>query len=337
MEITAKELASKLNISAAAVSMALNNKSGVSKKTRKLVLEEAQKYGYDLEKNNPEKNAIGSVYFIVYKKHGTIVGDTPFFSQLTEGISVECKNQNFKLNIAYIYENDQNLNKYIDDIKLSNCAGIVVLGTEMKQSDLDIFLKLNKPIVLLDSYFENTDCDSVLINNIQGAFLATSYLITKTNTEPGYLKSSYRISNFYERATGFYNAVRALDISTSKCIVHELTPSIEGAYADMKAVIKAGNPLAKAYFADNDLIAVGAIKALKEAGYKIPVDISIVGFDNVPVCDIIDPPLSTVNVPKQYMGQIAVRRLIERIKEPNIPKVKIEISTKLELRNSIKN
>ena len=124
-------------------------------------------------------------------------------------------------------------------------------------------------------------------------------------------------------------------MSSSKSIVHALTPSIDGAYADMKEILNVGEKLAPCYFADNDLIAVGAMKALKEYGYRIPEDIAIVGFDNIPMSTIIEPALTTIHVPKQYMGKIAVQRLITLLTEKGTQPVKIEISTQLVERKSV--
>ena len=123
-------------------------------------------------------------------------------------------------------------------------------------------------------------------------------------------------------------------MSTSRSIVHRLTPSVEGAYADMKELLARGEPLANCYFADNDLIAVGALRAFREAGYRIPQDIAIVGFDNMPVCTYIEPALTTIHVPKEYMGQMAVRRLHELISHSDSQPIKIEISTTLQKRKS---
>lgn len=118
-------------------------------------------------------------------------------------------------------------------------------------------------------------------------------------------------------------------MSTSRSIVHRLTPSAEGAYADMKELLANHEPLARCYFADNDLIAIGTMKCLKGAGYEIPKDIAIIGFDDLPLCTYIDPPLSTVQVPKQYMGQTTVERLIVLIEGKESLPLKIEVSTKL--------
>lgn len=335
MSITAKELAKKLNLSAAAVSMALNGKPGVSTETRRLVREAAETYGYDFTRISEKHQTTGSIYFIIYKKHGAVVDDTPFFSQLSEGIADTCKKEGYKLIISYIYGNDSDFEEQLKNVQYSDCIGIILLGTEMTPEDVKHFQKLPLPLVLLDTYFETVTCNYVLINNVQGAYLATSHLIQKTKKQPGYLRSSYPIGNFAERNSGFFKAVRAYGMSSSKSIVHMLTPSIDGAYADMKDILENNEELAPCYFADNDLIAIGAMKALKEYGYSIPKDIAVVGFDNVPLSRLIEPSLSTINVPKQYMGEMAVKRLITLITEKGAQPIKIEISTQLVERRSV--
>ena len=329
MPITAKELAQKLNLSPAAISMALNNKPGVSIATKKLVLETADKYGYDFSRLAKKHNIKGNICFIMYKKHGAIVGDTYFFSELVSGITLGCKQFDYKINIYYIDESNGEIIGQLEEVRNSDCSGIIVLGTEMAPLDLKPCLKLPVPLVLLDTYFNTISCDSVLINNVQGAYLATSHLIKKIKKQPGYLHSSYTIANFSERSNGFYNAVRAHGMSASNSIVHLLSPSLDGAYADMKVLLKNGEKLAECYFADNDLIAIGAMKALKEYGYKIPHDIAIVGFDNIPTCKVIEPNLSTIHVPKTYMGVMAVSRLVSLMNDPKASPIKLEIGTSL--------
>ena len=166
------------------------------------------------------------------------------------------------------------------------------------------FLNLPIPVVLLDAYFETVPCNCVLINNVQGAYLAARHLIRTCKTQPGYLRSAYPISNFAERSSGFYKAIRASGMSSSRSIVHSLTPSMEGAYADMLEIIKNEEELASCYFADNDLIAVGAIKALKENGYRIPQDIGIVGFDNLPLGSVIEPALTTIHAQSSIWAKL---------------------------------
>jgi len=334
MGITAKDLAEKLGISAAAVSMALRNKPGVSTETRKMVMEMADKHGYDFTKTVKSKNPSRHITFILYKRQGAIVGDTPFFSALSEGIEHACSESDFKLHILYIHRDDD-VEKKVDELIYSGCAGVILLGTEMQPEDLKSFSNLRIPLVLLDVYFESIEYDCVLINNTQGAYTATNYLISRTKKQPGYLRSSYRIGNFDERADGFYKSIRQHGMSISKSIVHNLTPSVEGALADMLAVIEQNDDLASCYFADNDLIAIGAMKAFQKKGLRIPEDIAIVGFDDIPVASYLEPPLATIHVPKKYIGEMAVKRLVEIMEEKNSLPVKIEVATKLKKRRSV--
>ena len=335
MAVTAKQIASEMGLSEAAVSMALNNKPGVSSETRRAVLDCAKRIGYDFSRkavaNTGHK---GTFCFVVYKKSGAVVGDTPFFSDLTDGISITCKKDHYDLVIRYLYE-DEDLESQLYTLSTSKFAGIILLATEMDAASMAPFMKFKTPIVLLDSYFETLDYNCVLINNIQGAFLATSYLISKRKKQPGYLRSAYPISNFDERADGFYKAIRANGMSTSKSVVHRLTPSQDGAYEDMKALLQNGEELADCYFADNDHIAIGAITAIKEAGYRIPEDVAVVGFDDIPLCEYLDPPLTTVHVPKQIMGEAAVKRLISMVERKNVHPIKSEIGVTLKKRKSV--
>lgn len=337
MSITAKKLAQLLGLSEAAVSMALRQKPGVSTATRKRVIAEAEKHGYDFSKI--KKTAMpavsnGSIYFIIYKKNGAIVSDTPFFSQLSEGIDVGCKEKGYHLNISYLYEGDDVAFHLSEMIRLS-CKGIILLGTEMVETDFRPFAALSVPVVVLDTCFENITVNYVQIDNIQGAYQATTALIRKCHAQPGYLQSSFPIQNFIERSDGFFRAVRRNGMSTSKSLVHKLSPSMEGAYADMKELLDQGEQPARCYFADNDLIAAGAMKAFKEAGYKVPKDIAVIGFDNMPLCIFVEPTLSTIHVPKQYMGKMVAKRLADILTAKSSEPVKLLISTSLISRKSL--
>ncbi len=335
MAITAKALAALLGISESAVSLALNNKPGVSRETRKRVIDTARQHGYDFSRKScsgSRKN--GTVCFAVYKRSGAVVDDTPFFAALTDGVSTACRRKGYECVIRYLYEDD-NLDDQIYSLGRAQFSGIILLATEMEEATLSHFDRLVIPLVFLDAYFEKPQYNYILINNVQGAFTAAQYLIRKHRAQPGYLRSAYPISNFEQRADGFYKAIRTAGMSTAKSQVLRLTPSQEGAYEDMKELLATGEKPASCYFADNDLIAIGAMKALKDAGYRIPQDVSIVGFDDLPVCEYVNPPLTTVMVPKFFMGETAADRIIQLIEEKNQQPLKIEVSTRLVRRRSV--
>ena len=335
MSITAKELAGRLGLSESAVSLALNDKPGVSRATRRRVFEAARELGYDFSKKataNTSKK--GTICFAIYKKSGAVVSDTPFFSALTDGISMGCRKQQYDCVIRYLYEDDD-IESQVYTLSTMRFSGIVLLATEIGESTLKRFTRLTVPMVVLDAYFEKLDFNFILINNVQGAFMATEHLIKKRRTQPGYLRSDYWISNFEQRADGFYKAIRAAGMSTAKSQVLRLTPSQEGAYEDMKRLLNAGERPVDCYFADNDLIAFGAVMALKEAGYRVPEDVAVVGFDDMPACEYMEPQLTTIMVPKLFMGETAAVRVIQLIEGSNTQTLKIEVSTKLVKRKSV--
>lgn len=329
MSITAKELALKLGISATAVSMALNNKPGVSRETREKVIRCAEEYGYDFSKISHAKNKQGSIYCIVYHKHNAILNYAPVFDEIIEGIERECYENGFLLKTIQLYGKKDNIEHYVENLQISDCVGILLLATEMDLDICNLFLQLSIPLVLVDNNYDTLKCSSISINNMQGAYVATDYLISELQKQPGYLSSSYMITNFKERKAGFERAVKEHGMSVSKYICHSLSPSIEGAFYDMLELIDNQCELAECYFADNDLIAIGAMRAFKARGYSIPKDIAIIGVDNISESCIVEPALSTIDIPRCFMGQTAVKQLISEIRYPIPHKVKIEIATDL--------
>lgn len=203
----------------------------------------------------------------------------------------------------------------------------------MQPEDFKPFDSLNTPVVVLDTYFDELNYDFVTINNIRGTFNATEYLISQGFSDIGYLCSSYEIANFTERFDGYCKAMKKHGLKIKSEYIHNITPSIDGAYKDMKNILPA--KLAKSYVADNDLIAAGAIRALKEYGIKTPDDVSVIGFDNTPFCDIFDPQLSTLDVQKHEFGMLAVKQLINRIQNQNASYLRIQISPELYKRKSV--
>ena len=254
---------------------------------------------------------------------------------MIEGMEAAFQKEHYKLKVVTFYEKRDNLEHYLEDLRTTDCIGIILFGTEMREEMVRPFLKLPFPVVILDAYFEALDCTYVLPNNRQGAYLATDYLISRRLKQPGYLQSSYPLRNFSARQEGFYRAVQDNGMSRSRCIMHQLSPTIDGAMADMLTIIDRCDALADCYFADNDLIAIGTIKALKLRNYRVPEDIAVVGFDNISEGRIIDPSLTTIAIPRHYMGQVAARELLSQIEEPRQHTCKIEVSAKLVKRFSV--
>lgn len=332
MSINAKQIAQKMGISEAAVSMALNGKPGVSKKRRDEIIAVAKQYGYDFSRIN-ERFTGGEVKFLIFTKNNAVVDNTQFFNLLLKHVEIACKQRGLRLSTLYFHNSDD-LVASVNIISKTIQTGILLLATEMSEAELLKLNKINVPIVIMDALYDSIPFNYVCINNRQGAFLATDFLLRQFHAQPGYLQSSYSIVNFQERANGFYNAIRSVGLSSSQSIVHRLTPSLDGAYADMKQIIENGDKIARCYFADNDLIALGAIKAFREKGYKIPRDIAIIGFDNIPACNQSTPSLSSIDVPKNKLGECAIEVLLSQMRQQVNCSLNIIINTSLIMRAS---
>lgn len=332
MSISAKELAAKIHLSPATVSMVFNNRSGVSEATKKIVLEAAKKYDYVPSKTS----ALGkwAIQLVIYQKHAMVVSDTPFFLQVIEGVTQECSEKNGIVNISYL-TGSSDVQQQIKNLSSMSGDGMILLATEMSREDFNILQGLEVPVVVLDCYYDDLDYDCVVINNSQGAYCAADYLVRMGHCRIGYLHSSVSISNFAERAAGYQKALEAYGISVEERYVLRLSPMSAQGYQDMVRILEQKPELADAYFADNDIIAAAAMKAFREYGYRVPEDISIVGFDDMPLCDIMNPPLSTMRVDKRQLGRTAVKCLLTRMNGEKHGKMKIALQTALVCRESV--
>jgi len=335
MAIKVKDLAAMLDVSPSTVSLVLNNRPGISETTRQRVFEKLQELGCDhmipQTVDDPQRN----IRLVIFKKHGGVIADTHFFSKVIEGIHSESRKNNCNLLISYIGGDDSE-EEILRMIGNSACDGIILLATEMDEEDLRPFLGIGIPLVLLDSYFESVPLDAVVINNVQGVCEAVRHMIDKGHRSIGYLHSRIPINNFRERHEGVLKALSGAGMELKEENIYLLEPSIEGAAQTMQEQLAEKRPLPSAFFADNDLVAIGAARALKEAGYRIPEDVPVVGFDDMPVACVMDPPLTTINVPKERLGMLAVERLLSQIVHPTEEFIKIAVGTKLVKRQSVR-
>ena len=329
MAVTAKQIADQLGISAAAVSLALNNRRGVSEKTRQLVLSTAEALGYDFSKIKFERQKSGTVALVAFNRRR--IFSSPFFADMLAGVEATLRHAGFSFSLVN-YSPYENVKQQIADIAEARYNGVIILATEMYESDFMPFASLDCPLLLLDSCM-SAGVDTVKIDNAAGMNLAVQYLYSKYGSVPGLLTAPI-LGNFAERQYAYEHAIRQLARSEKRGVIHELAATPDEAYTDMLAVIDSGEPLARSYVAVFDDMAIGAMKAFIERGYRVPDDVSIIGFDNNVGGTYVQPQLTTLNVPSQYMGTVAARRIVEIIDETEHHPLKIELGASLIKRRS---
>jgi LacI family transcriptional regulator len=309
--------------------MVLNNKPGISEETRERVMSAVRAEGYNLRKNAPaSRRNKENVSLIIFKKHGKVVGDTPFFSTLIESIEKEAVSEGYRLSIRYV-----NAGAELGEFDRTSRENLLILGTEMDENDLKPFMGLDASLVVLDNGFPGFPVNTVSIDNVGGTVSAVRHLIESGHTKIGYLGSSIPIRNFAERFRGYELALAERSFRPVDIISLEST--MEGAYRDMKKWLSENKLTATAFAADNDFIALGAIRAIRENGLTLGRDISVVGFDDLPFARMGEPPLTTVRVFNDVMGADAFRRLTEIIRNPGVPFSHTQIGTALKSRHSV--
>lgn len=329
MKVGIKKISELSGFSLATVSNVLNHKKGVSQKTADLIFKIADEIGYLKE------NCIKTIKLVIYKKHGMIVSDTPFFSALIEGVEGECRAREFSLEICSLDQRSKDFDTVLQSLLRDYTTAILLLATELNEQDMLPFETSIAPVIVLDNWFTSMKYDAVLINNTDAVYGAVNYLIDCGHRKIGYLKSNVSINNFVYRAEGYWSAMRHAHLDPEKKYTVRLTPTMDGAYQDMCAFLDENRDLPTAFFADNDIIAFGTMKALKQYGYHIPEDVSIIGFDDMPFCEISSPTLTTIRVFKQEMGALAVKNLMDTIGQENPIHIKAEVCTEFIIRSSV--
>ena len=331
MKVSIRDLSKMTGFSPATISNALNHKKGVNKETAEEIFRVARETGY------LSANAVTKIRLLIFKKNGLIIDDTPFFQSLIEGFEEECHRLGYEMVISRADQRDPDYLNQVQELLREQGAAVVVLATEMMDGDLEPFRNPPCPLVILDHWSESMELNAVLINNADAARMITEHVLDYGHTEVGYLRGAFRIKGFRSRFVGFQTALKKRRISYHEEYTVTLGTSLNGAYQDMLQYLKKKPKLPTAFFADNDMIALGAMKALQEMGYRVPEDVSVVGFDDLPFSAISSPALTTLRVPNKEMGRIAVRRLAELIEGIAADVVtKTQVCQKVIYRNTVK-
>lgn len=333
-----KEIARIANVSPSTVTLVLKNREGVSPEKRKQVEELLIKYGYMPSKeplsNNdlsPKKQA--KILFVKYKDHSMLVDGNPgFVNTIIDAVEMECRRQNCSLSL--MVATHEQLASLDNMINKENPDGVLLLGTELEDKDCIHFSKVNSPLVIIDSFLPVQNFNCITMNNYEAIYNAITYLHNLGHTKIGFLANSVPSNNCRERREAFENVQRHQGIKFDPSLVYEVHPTTDGAYISVSDYLQKGVIFPSAIIANNDSIALGAIKAFKENGIIIPKDISIIGFDNIPFSNMCDPPLTTMDVSCTELGIWAVRLLCDHINYPLSSITKVRLSTKLLCRES---
>ena len=331
MKTTIRRISEATGFSAATISNALNRKKGVNPRTAEEIFKTASEMGY-LQAAQQRK-----IHFVMYRTNGLITDDTPFFTMMMDGFQSECRRRGYDMVINYLDRRAADFKSQLDVLLEDRDSLVALMGAELMDQDLHYFSRARCRIVTLDYWSEDLPYSGIITNNSESARTAVNYLVEKGHRRLGYLRGDYRIKAFKLREAGYRAALAEQGIPYDPGYTVTVSTTMDGAYRDMLAYLKKKPGLADAYFADNDMIALGCMKALQECGIQIPGDVSLIGFDDLPFCDIVSPRLTSLRVPKQELGQMAVRRLLDIAEEGMDTKTQTLVSTRFVERDSVRD
>lgn len=333
--MTNKEIAQQLGISAATLSLIINHKPGVSDTKRQEILTQLQNMGYGhiiKQINSFSKSTDYNMGFIIYKKDGAILDQYPFFLLLLEILIDQFSSFGYNT-VLHTIDQRHNITSQLNQLKNTNLAGAILFATELSDEDITQFSSLSFPIVALDNEFITLNYDCVAINNRMGTFQAIQHLVEKNHKRIGYFKCKNEISSFKQRTYGYQNALAHYNMAFHKNDIIPVSFTVEGSFKDIDNYLSqhSKNDIPTAFVCDDDTIASGAIRALKEHGYDIPKDVAIIGFNNRPMCEETIPPLTSIDVQKNALVSESVQLLLKRIENNTNQKHAIKILTECKL------
>lgn len=327
-----KRISEITGYSPATVSNALNMKKGVNKETSERIFQVAEQLGY-----SAGAKSLKSIKFVQFRRNGAIIDDSPFHPAVIEGVEEAAKASGLDTIYIRLDHSAPDYDEQVARITSDPNGGVILLATEMLEEDFDPFMQCQCPLILLDGWCERLHFNGVLIDNIDAAMCAVRYLVEKGHRKIGYIRGSSRIKAFVSRSIGYSQVLMENNLELNSDWIATVGTKTESAYEGMLKWLEQAKSLPTAFFVDNDLIAFGVIRALKEKGIRVPEDISVVGFDDLPFCAVSTPTLTTIRVHKRSMGWEAVRRLMTMMDHPNAGKFKIESCTDFVERESVRD
>jgi LacI family transcriptional regulator len=334
MAVTLHDIAKQAGVSVSTVSRVLNKKSvnsRISKQTEKLILKTAKELNY-----RPNQLARG---LRLKRTHtiGLVVPDiaNPFFAFIIKSVQTVSHKLGYTLVVC---DTDENLPLEIEHSQMllsKGVDGLIVLPVGQKFSHLEGLLRNGVPLVVVDRSFTGLNSSTVVIDNHAGAFEATELLIKNGHRRSAIIQGLPDTFTASGRLQGFLDAHAKYGIPVDRRLIVGRDFRKETGYIETKFLLSLEDR-PTAIFTTGDLITLGALEAIMEEGVEVPRDVSIVAFDDIESASYFRCPITAVAQPKENMGEIAVKLLLEQIRNPNNfePK-RIVLKPKLIIRESV--
>ncbi len=327
--ITIKDVAKEAGVSRQTVSRAMNDKSEISPATKERVMAAVQALGY-----RPNRLAQGMVTQRTFTV-GLIVSDitNPFFPEVARGVQDRAQAHNYNTFLCNTDDTEEGEMSVLRSLAAQPVDGIILFAHKASEADLRAFAQNYRPIVMVNRPFSHQHVSTLIVDNFSGAQMAVEQFVQSGHTHMGMIANRDFGPSQMRRVQGFQQTLAAHGLPAADSRICSDAPTLEGGYAATQALLMR-HPETTAVFAYNDLMAIGAIRACKDAGRRIPDEVSIIGFDDISMAAMVTPSLSSVHVNKYDIGQNAMARILQMLEQPDAVFPEQNMAVELILRES---
>ena len=328
-EITIVDVADEAGVSYATVSRVINNKDHVSAEKRERVLRAMAQLGYVA--NMQARSLAGGESRVV----GLLVDylSSSYMDEIIRGIDEALDAENYDLMLYTTHRRKTKESAYVTKLTRRLADGLLLILPRNAAAYLDTLRQRQFPHVLVDYLSDKQNVPSVSTTNFRGAYDATAFLLSLGHRHIGFITGTMEFGCARDRLDGYRAALKDYGLASDPQLVCEGDFMQPQGYHCAQKLLSLPEP-PTAIFSSNDMMAFGVMEAARERGLRLPEDLSIVGFDDIPQASHVHPALTTIRQPLEEMGRSAAHLLLKYIAHPTAAIERIELPTRLIIRES---
>ncbi|RKX53954.1 MAG: LacI family transcriptional regulator [Thermotoga sp.] len=327
-----KDIAKQVGVSIATVSRALNNKPGVGPELRKKILRAAEKTGYTVNilARGMKTRTTATI--------GILLSDisNPFFAAVVSSMEKVLYPRHYNLILCNTNENPEKEKRYVNLLFSKHVDGILIspVGGRSSESLCREAVRRQRKIVFFDRVIKGIEADAVVIDNRVGMYEAIRYLVNQGHKKIACVAGNNNIYTSTERESGYRESMKHFLPDVQPVVAYGNYREKDSYTATLNLLSNSDRPTA--ILTANNLTSIGAIRAIKALGMRIPEDISFIGFDDLAWASIYSPPLTVISQPVDIIGITAASLLLRHFEEPTPEKPqKVLLKPELIIRNSV--
>ncbi len=327
-EVTMRDIAKELNISAVSVSKAITGKDGVSDSIREKIVKKAEEMGYIYTCPERYKDKQYNFDVVVSQRY---ISDNAFYSKLFQSLTVEFGKRHHSCMLEIVSEKDEDDGVLPGNVAAKRVDGVIVLGPVSEPFKQKILI-IDIPCIFVDNYAQEDNMDCVMSDNVYGSYMLTNYLVEMGHKEIAFVGSKKATNSIMDRYLGYLKCLLQNGLTASDKYVLDDRDS-KGNLTE----IELPPSLPDAFVCNCDETAYRLVEQLKSKNVRVPEDVSVVGFDDYIFATLSTPQLTTYKVDMEEMSKNAAELMIMKMDRPGKSTGRHVISGQIIIRDSVKD